>query len=182
MLLINPQDSIDRQIVFAIVDPRVTNIFLGKDGITYFPDKAELIRYRMGKQNVISLQELPDKKCKKCYGSGKLGILVKPIDAKKMDILDVLIKHLDEDTPEKIVEDIAKLIEMPPNLTKPLEMLVRIAQSELTDHNLQSVSTKYAKQICDDFKRREQQWCPCFMKAYQKAIEDTRRAIKFGIN
>jgi len=180
-LFINPQDEIDKKIVFAVVDPRTNAIYLGKDGITYFPSKADLIQFRLGKKNVISIQELPDKNCKRCYGSGKLGVIIIPNDIHKTDILDVFIKHLDEDA-EVIPGKIVELLKLPPNLEQPLKLLVDIAVSELTDHNLQVISTKYAKIIADDFKVREQQWCACFLTAYKKAVEETRRAIKFGIN
>jgi hypothetical protein len=180
-LFINLQDEIDRQIVFAVVNPKATGVYLGKDGITYFPSKADLIQYRLGKHNVISIQELPDKKCKLCYGTGKLGVIVMPSNIYKTDIFDILVKYLDEDA-NSIPGRIMELMKLPPNLEQVLKVLVDVAQSELTDHNLQAISTKYSKIIADDFKPRQQQWCSCFLKAYKKAVEETRRAIKFGVN
>lgn len=178
---INLQDEIDKKIIFAVVDSRAKEIFLAKDGMTYFPSKEDLLSFKLGKHNVISVQELPDQKCKHCYGTGKLGVIIRPNDIHKTDILDVLIKHLDEDA-EVIPGKIVELLRLPPNLEKVLKVLVDVAVSELTDHNLQSISTKYAKVISDDFKIREMQWCGCFLTAYKKAVEETRRAIKFGIN
>ena len=175
-------NSIEKEgIIFAAVDSSY-NTPTTAGGILFFPDETSLRKYRLGKKGIIWLDELPEKNCKDCYGTGKSGhILVgPPIPTEK---IEDLIKSLIDSEPEKLPGELVKLFGLADNFIKPFDVLINTAAiKELTPDNIDIVSTKYARIIKKDLTFKRIVWCNCFLKNLEKAIETVSRDIKFSVN
>lgn len=173
-------NNYENKIIFAAVDEKykaVTN----DNGIMFFPNIDSLRKFRFGRKDVISLNEVADPDCKKCLGTGKRGKdYFKKMD-ELLNIYGVLTQYIST-SPEIIPDKIIEVMQLPPNLKRPLDMLIQLALKELSDDNHKEVSQKYAKIIKKDFNVPRIIWCDCFLKNLQKKIEDTMRQLKFSIN
>src|SRR3990172_2763102 len=143
--LINLQDESDRRIIFAVVDERVDKA-TGINGIWFFPTEESLRKWRLGRKDVIWLQELNDPNCKECNGTGKIGVITRQSEVALEDIEHILRTNL-EDSPDLIPGKIVEKLKLSPNLKKPLDFLVSLAIEDLSDSNLDLVARSYAKQI-----------------------------------
>jgi len=187
--LLNLQDETDKKIIFCLVEPSMcnppnspTNI----EGIWYFPTEQKLREFRLskGETGIIWLQELTDTNCKACYGKGNTGKIITQSEITTEQIAGVINSYID-DTPELIPDEIIKLMQLPLNMKRPLDMLISIATKDLSDdkENNWDISMKFAKMIKHDFVIKKTLWCKkCFSPNLREAIEKARREIKFSIN
>jgi hypothetical protein len=77
------KDVSNKDIIFAAVDnihPRQ----MIDNGIYFFPDDYTLRQFRFGRKNVIYLNEVANKNCKHCYGTGKIGVKVNRIGGRDL--------------------------------------------------------------------------------------------------
>jgi hypothetical protein len=178
-LLIDINDEIDKQIVFAAIGDydKPTKV----QGVWYFPDEEQLRLYRLKNKNVIWLQELADPKCKKCYGKGSTGVKVVPVKQTIEELAQLIEQYID-DEPVKLRDELIKLLSLPPHFKNSLDTLISIIQSEISNTNIKVISWKYAKIIKNDFSQKQIQWCRCYLKKYNEEVNRVRRQIKFGIN
>ena len=174
LLQLNP----DQGIVFAAVDSGADMKYY-EDGITYYPTEEALRTDRLGNKNIIWLEELADKKCKKCNGTGTLGTMVMDFAAEIFE--DILRRNL-EKTPEKIPTEIIGLTNSPETYRDVIMLLVDIARDDLQPDNLNAVCVMYAKELRKDFKQKKVQWCKCYLDNFRKQVNDTIRNIKYGVN
>lgn len=177
----------DKRVIFALVDPAFKNI-TEQNGITYFPDVDSLRVFRFGKKNVISLQELPDPKCKKCYGTGKCGTVTKQVNILVEEIAQLIesrIKNDSDSIPQKLID----VMRLSPNLIKPLTLLVNVIVADIEKVKDEKVNIHdkiilpYARMIKRDCTITSIVWCnKCFIPNLKKAQDEVRLNIKFGVN
>ncbi len=172
------ENGLEKGILFAAVDSGA-DVKYSEDGITYFPTDDALRIERLSNRNIIYLNELANKNCKKCNGTGTLGNMVMEFDVTIFE--DILRRNL-EKTPEKIATEIINLTSSPETYREVLMLLVDIARDDLQPDNLEAVCVLYAKELRKDFKQRKTQWCKCFLDNYREQVGDAMRNIKFGVN
>ncbi len=175
-------DVANKEIIFAAVeDYRRGHIV--EDGIHFFPNELELRKFKFGKNNVIWLNKVADSNCKKCYGTGKTGTLLKQIDYKTYkEIQNILSIHLGKGDCN-IAELINSLIKGNGiDYLEPLIILVDMAEKEIQGFNSFAIATKYAQMIKKDMVVGVVLWCECFTANLRKEVDRVRRNIKFSIN
>lgn len=164
------------KIIFAAVDKRYDKHTID-GGIDFFPNDEQLRTFRLGKTNVVYLNELPEKNCKHCYGTGEVGKrIVSPNEKVLKEVLQ--LNWDNKDLAKEIIEGIG----YPYDLVEPLELLLKMAREELTKDNHEELAEIYAKMIKKDFEFKEVIWCQCFIQNLQKAVDEAVRNQKFAIN
>ena len=176
-------DVANKDIIFAAVDP-IHRKQLIEGRIHFFPDDFTVKQFRFGRKNVIYLNEVANKNCKYCYGTGKTGVKVNRIGEGTYRQIKSLIesnlgKPHDIDLPKAIN---AALFDKDLDFIEPLKYLLDVAEKQLTDNNASEIAERFAKIIKNDFVIKEVIWCECFVKNLQKEIERVRREIMFSIN
>ena len=172
-----PKNIPSDKIIFATVNPGA-DVKYTEDSITYYPSEELLRTERLGKKNILWLDELPDNKCKKCNGNGKLGSVVNKYP---LDKIEALLRKYLEDTPDKIPTELIIMINLPEGFIEVIAYLVNIMKEDLKPDNLEAVVTKYGKIIQDDYPLRSVMWCKCFLQNYDKKVEEIIRNIKYGV-
>jgi hypothetical protein len=176
-------DVANKDIIFAAVDP-IHRKQLIEGRIHFFPNDFTVKQFRFGRKNVIYLNEVADKNCKHCHGTGKTGVRINRIGEGTYRQIRTLIetnlgKSNDIDLPKAIN---AALFDKDMDFIEPLKYLFDVAEKELTDNNAPEIAERFAKIIKNDFVIKEVIWCECFTKNLQKEVERVRREIKFSIN
>jgi nicotinamide mononucleotide adenylyltransferase len=178
-------------IIFAAVDPKYKSRAV-EGFLHFFPSDEELRLWRLQrkKKNVIYLNELPDPKCKTCYGTAKAGTRKHPLPKSVNEIKDqfiILFRQLEnvEDHKEiidRFTQNLLIALKFPETFAKPIGILVELARKETQYKDVYEVSKKYAEQIKKDFEPEEVLWCHCFQKELNKQITQIKREQKFSTN
>lgn len=179
--LLDLQSEVDKKIIFALVNED-EDFAVERNGITYFPTEQDLREFRLGKKNVIWLQELVNKNCKLCHGTGKEGNKTIPVSKTIEEISKVLAEGLREDDFE-LPQKVTSFLMLPANLVEAVDALVQVMYSQRTDNNIELLAKKYAKIIKADFTIKQPVFChKCFLPNYKKELELVRRNVRFSIN
>jgi len=161
------------EIEFIAVDKNYPHEVVDK-GIHFFPDDVSARNFRIGKGNVIYLNEIPDKNCKKCYGTGKLGDVLHYTPLSPDEIVSVMMQCKE---PEKLPQVLLRVLHLPSEMLKSLEILVSLMHKP--DYK---TYRDYALKIKRDYPTKETIFCECFKTNFDKQVQETLRNIKFSTN
>jgi hypothetical protein len=177
-------DVANKDIIFAAVDNNIHPRQIIDNGIYFFPDDYKARQFRFGRKNVIYLNEVADKDCKHCDGTGKTGVEISRVsEGTYRQIRNLIESDLGKSSAIDLPKAInAVLFEKDMDFIEPLKYLLDVAEKELTDNNASEIAERFAKIIKNDFVIKEVLWCECFVKNLQKEVERVRREIKFSIN
>ena len=171
----------EKGIVYAIVDERQKQVTM-IDGLTCFPTEEALRKFRLANQNVIWLEELPDKDCTACYGTGREGTRITPLKLTEKEITKYLAEGLENEDSEIYLE-LGKALDLDYKMIPILELLTKAMFKELTNNNASKLAEKYAKIVVEDFTPREVMYCQeCFLPNLEEKVSFIKRMQKFAVN
>lgn len=185
----------DQGIVFAAVDPNYKSHV--KEGhIHFFPSEHELKMYRLERRrkDVVYLNEIADKNCPKCHGTGRDGIKRVPLPKSKDEIAEQIVIYFDEINKEGIDEAMVRenflsnmvaALKFPESFKKPLRILMGVAKNQLIDEGIEKkkqIAERFAIIIDQDFRPSQVIWCECFAKNLEKEVKKIKQLTQFSLN
>lgn len=143
------------------------------NGVVYYPDETSLRKDRLSDQSMIWLDDLADKGCKKCYGTGRIGYMVWQGKAEFKKYL-----HDWLDTPEK--KALSDTISKGYGIPITVELLTEIAKLPKGGPREKAVN-ELANEVSKAITKRNPIYCRCFILNYNKKLAEIRRVQKFGV-
>jgi len=141
--------------------------------VTYYPDEVSLRKDRLSDPSMIWLDELADKKCKKCYGTGIIGYMV-------WQGASEFKKYLLENLEGKDLKALSEIISNGYGVPISVELLTEIAKLPKGGPRETAVND-LTKALSERITKRNPVWCRCFIANYNNKVIEIKRLQQFGV-
>lgn len=170
-----------KKIKFCFVIPDIPDYQL-IDGLHVYPSADDVRKFRLGRKDVVWLQELNYRNCKVCNGTGIIGESTYQSNYPNNKLQDLIVKKLEKSSIDELAVEIVKAIGHAPNMVHSMKLLLDMALDEVTNDNLDLVAKKYVKKIKNDFILKDLVYCSkCFIPNFIKKVNEVLTNIHFSV-
>ena len=171
----NTKPELKKEEIFvAVVNPGFGSVTKDKNGLVIYPSETELRKDRLGKPGMIWLDELINKNCKVCYGTGRIGF--RPVEKhQRKAVAGFLLENIDKQSNQELIGFFTERyqVKMTDAIINTIREAPLISRGKL-------VMVLVNEHIADAIRRTQPVYCnKCLLPNYRAKVNELTRLLQF---